>query len=204
MVCRTLFEPKRPPFAAPGGADGNQVFPVMAVASDAELGQGVFGGFPRRFRRFVLGMSAYAYQEAVSLVLAIRSRTTALSTARTTRVGAGPGRWAALSTCPRIKAPLIGISRFWQNRCGVAITIWAIWWHLLPYRQGRYAPRGGVCSIRDCRVRGCSGDTVGARNVSRLRLAEQETGLTVPVFTGGRPTGGSGGRCRPRCPSPQW
>jgi hypothetical protein len=46
------------------------MFPVIAVTSDADLGRAAFSGFLRRFRRVVLGMSAYAYQEAASLVLA--------------------------------------------------------------------------------------------------------------------------------------
>ncbi len=47
---------------------------VIVGSRDVELDQGGFGGFPRRFRRLVLGMSAYAYQEGVSLDLATPGR----------------------------------------------------------------------------------------------------------------------------------
>ena len=42
----------------------------MAVTRGDAAAQDIFRRFPRRSRRNVLGMSAYAYQEAVSLVLA--------------------------------------------------------------------------------------------------------------------------------------
>jgi hypothetical protein len=42
----------------------------MAGISGAKEVRGIFGGFPRWLRQIVLGMSAYAYQKAVSLVLA--------------------------------------------------------------------------------------------------------------------------------------
>ena len=42
MVCRTLFEPKRPRFPARCGADGNQVIPVTAVISSVNRAQGIF------------------------------------------------------------------------------------------------------------------------------------------------------------------
>ena len=45
----------------------------MAGISGAKEVRGIFGGFPRWLRQIVLGMSAYAYQKAVSLVLADHS-----------------------------------------------------------------------------------------------------------------------------------
>ena len=54
----------------------------MAGISGAKEVRGIFGGFPRWLRQIVLGMSAYAYQKAVSLVLAYRETLQAIDAAR--------------------------------------------------------------------------------------------------------------------------
>ena len=46
------------------------MFSVIIAVGAAKRLQGIFGGFLRKPHRSVLGMSAYAYQEGVSLVLA--------------------------------------------------------------------------------------------------------------------------------------
>ena len=49
------------------------MFSVIIAVGAAKRLQGIFGGFLRKPHRSVLGMSAYAYQEGVSLVLAKRA-----------------------------------------------------------------------------------------------------------------------------------
>jgi hypothetical protein len=49
---------------------------ITAVISSANKATGIFGGFRRLALRFVLGMSAYAYQEGVPLVQANAPRGT--------------------------------------------------------------------------------------------------------------------------------
>ena len=43
--------------------DGKHVFSVIAAVNVSNRLEGIFGGFLRKRRRFVLDMSAYAYQE---------------------------------------------------------------------------------------------------------------------------------------------
>ncbi len=83
------------------------MIPVMAVISGAERAHGIFGRFLRQSRPSVLAMSAYAYQEGVSLVLAGIARTKVgaghvASSARPSTRWTGPIR--ALSS-PRSDAP---------------------------------------------------------------------------------------------------
>jgi hypothetical protein len=49
------------------GVCGNHLFSVSAAAKVSHRPQGIFGGFLRQPLRFVLGMSAYAYQEGRSV-----------------------------------------------------------------------------------------------------------------------------------------
>jgi hypothetical protein len=69
-VCRADFGHEIPLFACPRDADENQVIPDTRVTGAAEGGRAFFGGILRSPGFVVLNLSAYAYQEVVSLVLA--------------------------------------------------------------------------------------------------------------------------------------
>jgi hypothetical protein len=69
-VCRAVSGLQTAGFRAGREPRGNQVISDSPSIAGTEGTPAIFGGFPRLPRRAVLTMSAYAYQEASSLVLA--------------------------------------------------------------------------------------------------------------------------------------
>jgi hypothetical protein len=73
-VCRADFRQQTGLFGRRSEADGNHLIPDTPTSSDAAGPLDIFGGFLRQPGRGVLVLSAYAYREGVSLVLASYQR----------------------------------------------------------------------------------------------------------------------------------
>ena len=71
-VCRLVFEPETGNFWRYRGAVGNHLIPDIVTPPPATSVYAIFRGVLRPARFGVLNSSPYAYQKAVSLVLAIK------------------------------------------------------------------------------------------------------------------------------------